>query len=98
MATITLKRGYYIEIDALNYTLRQKYIGTTKTGEPKEASRTIGFFGKMEPALKKYLEVSHLDVLKDEKLTIEEYIKAIRQINEESLQGLREELKRFLVK
>lgn len=98
MATITLKRGYYIEIDALNYTLRQKYIGTTKTGELKEASRIIGYFGKMEPALQKYLEVSHLDALQDEKLTIEEYIKAIRQINEESLQGLQEELKRFPVK
>ena len=49
MATITLKRGYYIEIDSLNYTLRQKYIGTTKTGELKEVSRTIGYFGKMEP-------------------------------------------------
>lgn len=98
MATITLKKGYYIEIDALNYTLRQKYIGSTKTGERKEASRTIGYFGRMEPALMKYLEVSHLDALKDEKVTIEEYIKAIRQINEETLQGLQEELRKFPVK
>ena len=61
-------------------------------------TEVYGYFGKMEPALQKYLEISHLDALKDEKLTIEEYIKAIRQINKESLQGLQEELRRFPVK
>ena len=33
MTTITLKNGYYIEIDPLNYTLRQKYTGETKSGQ-----------------------------------------------------------------
>ena len=30
MTTITLKNGYYIEIDPMNYTLRQKYTGENK--------------------------------------------------------------------
>lgn len=30
MMTITLKNGYYIEIDPLNYTLRQKFKGQTR--------------------------------------------------------------------
>lgn len=41
MTTIALKNGYYIEIDPLNYTLRQKYTGETKSGEEKEAFRTL---------------------------------------------------------
>ena len=42
MTTINLKNGYYIEIDPLNYTLRQKYTGETKSGEKKDAFRTRG--------------------------------------------------------
>lgn len=30
MTTINLKYGYYIEIDPLNYTLRQKFKGQTR--------------------------------------------------------------------
>ena len=33
MTTIELKSGYYIEIDPMNYTLKQRYTGTAKNGE-----------------------------------------------------------------
>lgn len=36
MTTIELKNGYHIEVDSLNYTLRQRYAGTTKNGEERE--------------------------------------------------------------
>ena len=35
MARIELKNGYYIEVDSLNYTLRQKYIRNAKDGSKK---------------------------------------------------------------
>ena len=98
MTTITLKNGYYIEIDPLNYTLRQKYIGKTKSGEKKEAFRTFGYFGNMESAIRKYLELSQLDVLDGERLTLEEYVDSIQKINAIALQGIQEELRRFPVK
>ena len=56
MTTIALKKGYYIEIDPLNYTLRQKYTGETKSGEKKEAFRTLGHFGNMERAIRKVIK------------------------------------------
>ncbi|MCU6748083.1 hypothetical protein OCV51_10535 [Faecalicatena acetigenes] len=96
MTTIILKNGYCIEVSSLNYTLRQKYIGKTKSGEPKEAFRTYGHFRDIEGALRKYIELSQIDVLEDEKLTIEEYIEQIRKINSIALQGKYGEIKRFL--
>lgn len=98
MTTITLKNGYYIEIDPLNYTLRQKYTGETKSGEKKEAFRTLGHFGNIEIAIRKYIELSQMDVLDGERLKLEEYVESIQKINAIAIQGLQEELRRFPVK
>lgn len=98
MTTITLKNGYYIEIDPLNYTLRQKYTGETKYGEKKDAFRTLGHFGNMESAIRKYIELTRLDVLDGERLTLEGYVDSIQKINAIALQGIQEELRRFPVK
>lgn len=38
MRIIKLINGYYIEIDPLNYTLRQEYIGKTKEGKEKKGT------------------------------------------------------------
>ena len=98
MTTINLKNGYYIEIDPLNYTLRQKYTGETKSGQQKDAFRTLGHFGNMESAIRKYIELTRLDVLDGERLTLEEYVDSIQKINAIALQGIQEELRRFPVK
>lgn len=98
MTTITLENGYYIEIDPLNYTLRQKYTGKTKSGEKKEAFRTLGHFGNIESAIRKYLELTQMDVLDGERLTLEEYVDSIQKINAIALHGIQEELRRFPVK
>ena len=47
MTTITLKYGYYIEIDPLNYTLRQKFKGQTREGQEKDSVRNCGYFGNI---------------------------------------------------
>ena len=98
MTTITLKNGYYIEIDPLNYTLRQKYTGETKSGEKKETFRTLGHFGNIESAIRKYIKLSQMDVLDGERLTLEEYVDSIQKINAIALQGIQKELRRFPVK
>ena len=50
MTTINLKYGYYIEIDPLNYTLRQKFKGQTREGQEKDSVRTCGYFGNIRSA------------------------------------------------
>lgn len=39
--TIELINGYFIEVDELNHTLKQRYQGETKDGEKKPAERII---------------------------------------------------------
>lgn len=98
MTKIELKNGYYIEVDTLNYTLRRKYIGTTKDGGKKEAYRTCGHFNNIRGAINKYIKLIQLDVLNDESVTLSEYAKNIEQINKIALQGLESVLGRFPIK
>lgn len=98
MTQVELKNGYYIEIKKLSYTLRQRYTGKSKTGEPKESIRTHGYFNKMELAIMRYIELMQMDVLDGERLSLEEYVKTIDQVNKIALQGLENVLERFEVK
>lgn len=47
MTMINLKNGYYIEVDSLNHTLKQRFQGKTKSGEMKDSDRTCGYFPNM---------------------------------------------------
>lgn len=95
---INLNYGYYIEIDAYNYTLKQKYDGKTKDGQDKDAVRTCGYFGNIRNAIEKYLKLVQLDLLDDEAISLQEYVKSIELINKTAVQGLEKELSKFEVK
>ena len=51
---INLINGYYIEVSNRNFTLRQKYVGTSKDGNKKEYSKIISHCGSMEQALETF--------------------------------------------
>lgn len=53
---VELQDGYFVEIDSLNHTLRQRYAGQDKDGNEKESVRTIGYFGDMKQCIKALLE------------------------------------------
>lgn len=88
MTTIELSNGYFIDIDPLNYTLRQRYTGQTKSGEEKEAIRTHGYYGDISKALRRYIQLCQMDVLDGERVTLEEYVKTIEQVNKIAVQGV----------
>lgn len=98
MTQVELKNGYYIENKKLTYTLRQRYTGKSKTGEPKESIRTHGYFNKIGQAIMRYIELCQLDVLDGERVTLEEYVRTIERVNKISVQGLESVLGRFEVK
>lgn len=95
---INLNYGYYIEIDTYNYTLKQKYDGKTKDGQDKDSVRTCGYFGNIRNAIEKYLKLVQLDLLDDEALSLQEYVKSIELINKMAVRGLEKELSKFEVK
>lgn len=73
MVEIKLQDGYFIEIDPLNYTLRQRYSGKTKDGELKESVRTHGYYGSIRQAVDRYITLSQLDFMDGMSIDLKEY-------------------------
>ena len=91
MAKIELFNGYYIEVDDMNCTLRQRYIGEKKTGEKKDAERTLGYYKTVTDALERLFCLNRLDKMDGMELSLTEYINAIKKADSEVmwfLQGL----------
>ena len=88
MTTINLKNGYYIDVDSLNHTLKQRFQGKTKHGETKDSDRTCGYFPNMRGAIEKYIKLCRLDVLDGEYMEMQEYIRQIERIDQLAMQGI----------
>ena len=56
MSKIELINNYYIEVEPLNYTLKQRYIGEDKEKNPKEQIRTIGYYGTVTHAVEEMIK------------------------------------------
>lgn len=93
---IKLPNGYFIEIDDMNLTLKQKYTYTDKNGDEKEAVRTIGYYNPhgngMEGAIKRYLTCNQIDLQSREAVEMSEYVKSIERINKEAVQAFKKVL------
>lgn len=74
---VELQDGYFVEIDALNHTLRQKYTGQDKDGNKKESVRTIGYFGDMKQCIKALLERYPRELSEKAHISFNEYLKLL---------------------
>ena len=88
MTTIELKNGYFIEVDDLNSTLKQRYIGKTKNGEDKECEKIIGYFNKPIDALERFVRLNRLDAMEGMKLSLDEYVEALKKADREVIEFL----------
>ena len=82
---IELINGYFIEVEKLCYTLKQKHI-SQKTG--KEGVRTHGYFDKLEHALDKFLRLNQIDVLSDMGMGMFDYVKKVEESNRMAVQTI----------
>lgn len=74
---VELQDGYFVEIDALNHTLRQKYTGQDKDGNKKESVRTIGYFGDMKQCVKALLERYPRELSEKAQISLGEYLELL---------------------
>jgi hypothetical protein len=74
---VELQDGYFVEIDALNHALRQKYTGQDKDGNKKEAVRTIGYFGDMKQCIKALLERYPRELSEKAQISFSEYLELL---------------------
>lgn len=94
MVEIELQDGYFIEIDPLNYTLRQRYSGKTKDGESKEAVRTYGYYGSIRQAVDRYITLSQLDFMEGMSIDLKEYVDLIERLNKSAVQRIESAIRR----
>lgn len=88
MSTIELTNGYFIEVDELNHTLKQRYKGTTKDGKEKEGIRVKGYYGNFQHALEHFVRHNQIDRMDDFRGDLDEYVKTIDRINKEAIQAI----------
>lgn len=88
MTTINLKLGYFIEMESMCYTLKQKYKGKNRKGNAKDAERSIGYFGSMHHAIERYLKEVASDTLDGEEMELKEYAKRVDQTVSLAVHGL----------
>ena len=86
---ISLINGYYIEVNNRNFTLRQKYVGTSKDGAKKEYSKIISHCGSLEHALETFLRMNQIP--QDSKLAVDliEYVNLVERSNKEAVRALK---------
>lgn len=75
--TVELQDGYFVEIDPLNYTLRQRYAGQDKDGNEKESVRTIGYFGDTKQCVKALLERYPRELSEKAQISFDEYLELL---------------------
>lgn len=93
MTTIKLKNGYFVEVDEMNSTLKQKFTGKKKDGTEKESEKVIGYFKKPVDAIERFIKLNRLDEMEGVELSVGEYLKALKKADTDVLQWLKENLK-----
>ena len=98
MTKINLKCEYFIEMESMCYTLKQKYKGKDRKGNAKDAERTIGYFGSMKHAIERYLKEITSETLHREEMELIEYAERVDQSVSLAVQGLDKLLSKFPIK
>lgn len=70
---VELFDNYFVEVDELNHTLKQRYIGKDKDKNDKEAERIIGYFNNMKQCVEKLARLNVLDENDGKHISIKEY-------------------------
>jgi hypothetical protein len=88
MTKIELRDGYFIEVDEMNATLKQKYIGKDKNGNEKEAEKISGYYSKPTDAMERFVVLNRTDKMDGMELSISEYVNELKKADKEVLEFL----------
>lgn len=75
MITIDLFDGFFIEVDDLNYTLKQRYEGKDKKGNVKDAERIIGYYTNVKDAVERFARLDTVGENNGRVISLLEYAK-----------------------
>lgn len=87
---VILTNGYYIEIDGLNHTLKQKYIAEKKNDKSKyETEKVCGYYNNLAGAVEKFIKLNQIDLMAQEAFEMSEYVKSIEEINKTAIKAIK---------
>ena len=89
MSKIELINDYYIEVEPLNYTLKQRYMGEDKEKNPKEQTRTIGYYGTVTHAVEEMIKHYCKNETKSFDGDLIEYAELIDSVGRKAVKALR---------
>lgn len=92
MSRIELINDYYIEVDPLNYTLKQRFEGKDKAGNPKTSERIIGYYGTVEHAVEEMIKNHCQNVTKDFDGDLKHYAEIVDSVGKRAIIELRDVL------
>lgn len=84
MVTIKLTNGYFIEREGVDHVLKREYTvePTEKYPEPRLKVKDIGYFGKLNHAIERYLLLVQSEEMDGEIYAMSEYARAIKDFND----------------
>ena len=91
---ITLDKEYCVDIDPLNYTLKQRYKGKTKDGSSREGERIIGYYGNLRQCVEKYMTENQLDELAGQEMPLVQYVRMVENANKKTMNAQEDSLQR----
>lgn len=80
-AKVILSDGYSVEIDPLNFTLKQKRKITGKDGKEKTTKKVIGYYGSLQQCVEKIIQCRQLDDMAGMEIPIERYVLMVANSN-----------------
>lgn len=84
---IKLKHNFFIDVDEKNFTLKSEYTNK-KTG--KKTTRTHGYYGSLECAVKNYIRLATLDANDGETIELNDLLEKLKVVCEETIQTIKE--------
>ena len=86
---IKLDKEFYIDIDDLNHTLKQKYMRQSKDGGEKEAERVIGYYPDVEACVEKYIDARQKLLTPDKAVSLRKYANLIKEANKAAVTAVK---------
>lgn len=74
--TVELIDDFFVEVDELNHTLKQRFEGKTKEGEPKASERIIGYYPNLISCVERTVRQMCLSENDNRVISMREYAEA----------------------
>lgn len=97
MNKIKLAKGYYVEIDNLNYMLKKRVLIEKGKDAGKKKGKTLGYYSNLKGAIQGFLKFYHIEYGGDRFDGLESYVKEVERLNKKAVRLIEKQLQKDAV-